>query len=59
VRLQGNVDLETGRSADGVVTFGTPRLLLGGLRGCFCGSDGAAEGKFIPGPISRLFRFQR
>jgi outer membrane receptor protein involved in Fe transport len=29
----GNARIETGRSADGVVNTGTPRLLLGGLRG--------------------------
>ena len=29
----GNTLLETGRSADGVVNLGTPRLFLGGLRG--------------------------
>ncbi len=29
----GNARLETGRSADGVVNLGTPRLALGGLRG--------------------------
>jgi outer membrane receptor protein involved in Fe transport len=29
----GNARLETGRSADGVVNVGTPRLALGGLRG--------------------------
>ena len=29
----GNARVETGRSADGVVNVGTPRLLLGGLRG--------------------------
>ena len=29
----GNARRETGRSADGVVNIGTPRLLLGGLRG--------------------------
>ena len=29
----GNARIETGRSADGVVNVGTPRLLLGGLRG--------------------------
>jgi outer membrane receptor protein involved in Fe transport len=29
----GNARLETGRSADGVVNVGTPRLFLGGLRG--------------------------
>ncbi|MEY2880921.1 MAG: Colicin receptor precursor [Verrucomicrobiota bacterium] len=28
-----NTRLETGRSADGIVNLGTPRLLLGGLRG--------------------------
>jgi outer membrane receptor protein involved in Fe transport len=28
-----NARIETGRSADGVVNVGTPRLLLGGLRG--------------------------
>jgi outer membrane receptor protein involved in Fe transport len=29
----GNARLETGRSADGVVNLGTPRLALGGIRG--------------------------
>lgn len=29
----GNARIETGRSVDGVVNTGTPRLLLGGLRG--------------------------
>ncbi len=29
----GNARVETGRSADGVVNLGTPRLILGGLRG--------------------------
>jgi outer membrane receptor protein involved in Fe transport len=29
----GNARVETGRSADGVVNIGTPRLALGGLRG--------------------------
>ncbi len=29
----GNARVETGRSADGVVNIGTPRLILGGLRG--------------------------
>jgi outer membrane receptor protein involved in Fe transport len=29
----GNARLETGRSADGVVNTGTPRLVLGGIRG--------------------------
>ncbi len=29
----GNARVETGRSADGVVNVGTPRLVLGGLRG--------------------------
>jgi outer membrane receptor protein involved in Fe transport len=29
----GDARVETGRSADGVVNIGTPRLLLGGLRG--------------------------
>ncbi len=29
----GNARVETGRSADGVVNTGTPRLILGGLRG--------------------------
>ena len=29
----GHARLETGRSADGVVALGTPRLMLGGLRG--------------------------
>jgi outer membrane receptor protein involved in Fe transport len=29
----GNARIETGRSADGVVNVGTPRLFLGGLRG--------------------------
>ena len=29
----GNARLETGRSADGVVNLGTPRLFFGGLRG--------------------------
>ncbi len=29
----GNARLETGRSADGVVNLGTPRLAIGGLRG--------------------------
>ena len=29
----GNARIETGRSADGIVNIGTPRLLLGGLRG--------------------------
>jgi len=29
----GNARVETGRSADGVVNTGTPRLALGGLRG--------------------------
>jgi outer membrane receptor protein involved in Fe transport len=29
----GNARIETGRSVDGVVNVGTPRLLLGGLRG--------------------------
>ncbi|MBI4625260.1 MAG: TonB-dependent receptor, partial [Verrucomicrobia bacterium] len=28
-----NARIETGRSADGVVTVGTPRLVIGGLRG--------------------------
>jgi outer membrane receptor protein involved in Fe transport len=29
----GNVRIETGRTADGIVNVGTPRLVLGGLRG--------------------------
>ena len=29
----GNARIETGRSADGLVNIGTPRLVLGGLRG--------------------------
>ncbi len=29
----GNARVETGRSADGIVNIGTPRLVLGGLRG--------------------------
>ncbi|MEO6246930.1 MAG: TonB-dependent receptor [Opitutaceae bacterium] len=29
----GNARIETGRSADGIVNTGTPRLILGGLRG--------------------------
>ena len=29
----GNARIETGRSADGIVNTGTPRLVLGGLRG--------------------------
>jgi outer membrane receptor protein involved in Fe transport len=29
----GNVRVETGRSADGIVNTGTPRLIMGGLRG--------------------------
>ncbi len=29
----GNARIETGRSADGIVNIGTPRLMLGGLRG--------------------------
>lgn len=29
----GNARIETGRSADGVVNIGTPRLVIGGLRG--------------------------
>lgn len=29
----GNARVETGRSADGIVNLGTPRLLLGGVRG--------------------------
>jgi outer membrane receptor protein involved in Fe transport len=31
----GGARLETGRSADGVVNVGTPRLLLGGIRGAW------------------------
>ena len=31
----GNARVETGRSADGVVNVGTPRLALGGLRGAW------------------------
>ena len=29
----GNARIETGRSADGIVNIGTPRLVLGGVRG--------------------------
>ncbi len=29
----GNARIETGRSADGIVNLGTPRLFLAGLRG--------------------------
>jgi hypothetical protein len=29
----GNARIETGRTADGLVNIGTPRLVLGGLRG--------------------------
>ena len=31
----GNARIETGRSADGVVNTGTPRLFLAGLRGAW------------------------
>jgi outer membrane receptor protein involved in Fe transport len=29
----GNARIETGRSADGIVNIGTPRLVVGGVRG--------------------------
>jgi hypothetical protein len=31
----GNARIETGRSADGTVNTGTPRLAFGGLRGAW------------------------